>query len=229
MTDQNEERKQMKNEQKIEETIGYLDMQSELKRLRKYEELVQFLFSDDLCPMAIHMEGEGYLMTPEEGFEIMQEYKQRGLERENAELKEALDLTIEDRDSYHEENAELRKNKDTDYNDRHEREITRLEWKNDKLCEQVADLECKNNALMAELIKEIDEGDDNKNRDTDYHDRLEREVTSLKREVILLETQNTKLTHDLNSAHRQIHDLRLDNEQLRQAIAVLNDEPTNSL
>ena len=31
------------------------------------------------------------------------------LERENAELKEALDLTIEDRDSYHEENAELRK------------------------------------------------------------------------------------------------------------------------
>ena len=53
-----------------------MDMQSELKRLRKYEELVQFLFSDDLCPMAIHMEGEGYLMTPEEGFQIMEEYKQ---------------------------------------------------------------------------------------------------------------------------------------------------------
>lgn len=69
----------------------------------------------------------------------------------------------------------------------------------------------------------------NKHKDTDYHDRLEREVTSLKREVILLETQNTKLTHDLNGCHRQIHDLRLDNEQLRQAIAVLNDEPTNSL
>lgn len=66
-------------------------------------------------------------------------------------------------------------------------------------------------------------------RDVDYHDRLEQEVTSLKREVILLETQNTKLTHDLNGCHRQIHDLRLDNEQLRQAIAVLNDEPTNSL
>ena len=120
-------------------------------------------------------------------------------------------------------------NKDTNYHDRHEREITRLEWKNDKLCEQVAHLECKNNALMAELIKEIDEGDDKKNKDTDYHDRLEQEVTSLKREVILLETQNTKLTHDLNSSHRQIHDLRAKNEQLRQAIAVLNDEPTNSL
>ena len=51
-------------------------MERELKRLRKYEELVQFLFSDDLCPMAIHMEGEGYLMTPEEGFQIMEEYKQ---------------------------------------------------------------------------------------------------------------------------------------------------------
>ncbi len=66
-------------------------------------------------------------------------------------------------------------------------------------------------------------------RDVDYHDRLEREVTSLKNEVVLLETQNTRLTYELQSAHRQIHDLRLDNEQLRQAIAVLNDEPTNSL
>ncbi len=65
-----------KRTQQIEETIGYLDMERELKRLRKYEELVQFLFSDDLCPMAILMEGEGYLMTPEEGFAIMEEYKQ---------------------------------------------------------------------------------------------------------------------------------------------------------
>ena len=64
-----------KRTQRVEETIGYLDMERELKRLRKYEELVQFLFSDDLCPMAIHMEGEGYLMTPEEGFQIMEEYK----------------------------------------------------------------------------------------------------------------------------------------------------------
>jgi predicted RNase H-like nuclease (RuvC/YqgF family) len=69
----------------------------------------------------------------------------------------------------------------------------------------------------------------NTKMDTDYHDRLEQEVTSLKREVILLETQNTKLTHELNGSHREIHDLRLDNQQLRQAIAVLNDEPTNSL
>ena len=50
-------------------------MERELKRLRKYEELVQFLFNDDLCPMAILMEGEGYLMSPEEGFAIMEEYK----------------------------------------------------------------------------------------------------------------------------------------------------------
>ena len=69
----------------------------------------------------------------------------------------------------------------------------------------------------------------NKHKDTDYHDRLEREVTSLKNEVVLLETQNARLTFELQSSHRQIHDLRLDNEQLRQAIAVLNDEPTNSL
>lgn len=66
-------------------------------------------------------------------------------------------------------------------------------------------------------------------RDVDYHDRLEREVTSLKREVILLETQNTKLTHELNGSRREIYELRLSNQQLRQAIAVLNDEPTNSL
>jgi len=51
-------------------------MERELHRLRKYEELVQFLFNDDLCPMAIYMDGEGYLMAPEEGFAIMEEYKQ---------------------------------------------------------------------------------------------------------------------------------------------------------
>ena len=67
------------------------------------------------------------------------------------------------------------------------------------------------------------------NKDTDYHNRLEQEVTSLKREVTLLETQNKKLTHELNGSRREAHDLRLDNQQLRQAIAVLNDEPTNSL
>lgn len=51
-------------------------MESELKRLRKYEELVQFLFNDDLNPMAIYMKGEGYLMDESEGFAIMGEYKQ---------------------------------------------------------------------------------------------------------------------------------------------------------
>ncbi len=64
-----------KKTQQIEETIGYLDMERELKRLRKYEELVQFLFNDDLNPMAIYMKGEGYLMDESEGFAIMEEYK----------------------------------------------------------------------------------------------------------------------------------------------------------
>jgi hypothetical protein len=50
-------------------------MERELKRLRKYEELVQFLFNDDLNPMAIYMKGEGYLMDESEGFAIMEEYK----------------------------------------------------------------------------------------------------------------------------------------------------------
>ena len=65
-----------KRTEQIEDTIGYLEMQSEIKRLRKYEELVKFLFNDDLNPMAIYMKGEGYLMDEEEGFAIMEEYKQ---------------------------------------------------------------------------------------------------------------------------------------------------------
>jgi hypothetical protein len=65
-----------KRTQQVEETIGYLDMERELNRLRKYEELVQFLFNDDLNPMAIYMKGEGYLMDESEGFAIMEEYKQ---------------------------------------------------------------------------------------------------------------------------------------------------------
>lgn len=65
-----------KKTQQVEETIAYLDMERELKRLRKYEELVQFLFNDDLNPMAIYMKGEGYLMDESEGFAIMEEYKQ---------------------------------------------------------------------------------------------------------------------------------------------------------
>lgn len=67
------------------------------------------------------------------------------------------------------------------------------------------------------------------NKETDYHNRLEQEVTSLKRDNVRLETSNTQLAYDLKRAHIEIHDLRLSNEQLRQAIAVLNDEPTNSL
>ena len=67
------------------------------------------------------------------------------------------------------------------------------------------------------------------NKDTDYHDRLEQEVTRLKRDIILLESKNTELDYALKRSHAEIAGLRLDNEQLRQAIAVLNDEPTNSL
>jgi chromosome segregation ATPase len=103
----------------------------------------------------------------------------------------------------------------------------------------------------------------NKYRNTDYHDRLEQEVTSLKRDNTRFQTKITQLEYDLKRAHIEIHELRLsneklreviterteiwldntyetrledkikslklDNEQLRQAIAVLNDEPTNSL
>ncbi len=97
----------------------------------------------------------------------------------------------------------------------------------------------------------------------DYDDRLEMEVSSLKRDNTRLQTKVTQLEYDLKRAHIEIHDLRLsneqlrkaiterdemlndntyetrledtikslkeNNEQLRQAIAVLNDEPTNSL
>ncbi len=66
-------------------------------------------------------------------------------------------------------------------------------------------------------------------RDTDYHNRLEQEVTRLKRDIIILETRNTNLMQDLKVLSQSYHRLHLDNEQLRQAIAVLNDEPTNSL
>jgi cell division protein FtsB len=66
-------------------------------------------------------------------------------------------------------------------------------------------------------------------KNTDYHNRLEQEVTSLKREVVTLGTLSTKLDYDLKRAHAEIAGLRFDNQQLRQAIAVLNDEPTNSL
>ena len=67
------------------------------------------------------------------------------------------------------------------------------------------------------------------NRETDYHNRLEQEITSLKREIVTLGTLSTQLDYDLKRAHAEIAGLRLSNEQLRQAIAVLNDEPTNSL
>jgi hypothetical protein len=89
-----------------------------------------------------------------------------------------------------------------------------------------------------------------KYRDTEYHDRLEQEVTSLRRDLVEAEHRVTKLEFDLKQSrykevarsleNRVLQDeidhikrIKLDvmetNTQLRQAIAVLNDEPTNSL
>jgi cell division protein FtsB len=74
------------------------------------------------------------------------------------------------------------------------------------------------------------------NRDTDYHNRLEQEVTQLRQENANWQIMNLtfgaekdRLEMNLHISHAEIARLRLDNEQLRQAIAVLNDEPTNSL
>jgi uncharacterized coiled-coil DUF342 family protein len=67
------------------------------------------------------------------------------------------------------------------------------------------------------------------NKDTDYHNRLEQEVTQLRQENANWKQMNTVLDAMLKAAHAEIAQIRLDNEQLRQAIAVLNDEPTNSL
>ena len=73
----------------------------------------------------------------------------------------------------------------------------------------------------------------NTKMDTDYHNRLEQEITQLRQENANLKRMNTVLDLNLKTSHAEIAQLvaqlRLDNEQLRQAIAVLNDEPTNSL
>lgn len=66
----------MKNKQETEETIGYLDMERELKRLRKYEELVEFLFECDEINLMIKM--YEYIMDAEEAFNLMHEYKRTG-------------------------------------------------------------------------------------------------------------------------------------------------------
>ena len=66
-------------------------------------------------------------------------------------------------------------------------------------------------------------------RNTDYHDRLEQEVTRLKRDIILLETQVTSLQSKLKVSEKENDLLTLDIQQMHQAIACLNDEPTNSL
>lgn len=67
------------------------------------------------------------------------------------------------------------------------------------------------------------------NRDTDYHNRLEQEVTRLKQEILLLGNKVTELQFSLKVSERENDCLTKDIQQLQQAIAVLNDEPTNSL
>ena len=67
------------------------------------------------------------------------------------------------------------------------------------------------------------------NINDNYDDRLEQEVTRLKRDIIQLETQVTLLQSKLKVSERENDLLTLDIQQLHQAIAVLNDEPTNSL
>ncbi|MHC4648330.1 MAG: hypothetical protein ACYTBJ_22965 [Planctomycetota bacterium] len=67
------------------------------------------------------------------------------------------------------------------------------------------------------------------NINDNYNDRLEQEVTRLKRDIIQLETQLAVLHAKLKVSERENDLLTLDIQQLYQTIAVLNDEPTNSL
>ena len=65
-----------KRTEQIDESIGYLDMERELKRLRKYEELVEFLFECDDINLMIKM--YEYIMDAEEAFNLMHEYNRTG-------------------------------------------------------------------------------------------------------------------------------------------------------
>lgn len=65
-----------KKTEQITESIGYLDMERELKRLRLYEELVEFLFECDEINLMIK-ETE-YIMDAEEAFNLMHEYNRTG-------------------------------------------------------------------------------------------------------------------------------------------------------
>jgi len=65
-----------KKTEQITESIGYLDMERELKRLRRYEELVEFLFECDEINLMIKM--SEYIMDAEEAFNLMDEYNRTG-------------------------------------------------------------------------------------------------------------------------------------------------------
>lgn len=65
-----------KKTEQITESIGYLDMERELKRLRRYEELVEFLFE---CPeINLMIKETEYIMDAEEAFNLMHEYNRTG-------------------------------------------------------------------------------------------------------------------------------------------------------
>ena len=66
-----------KRTEQIEETISYDRLvQSELKRLKKYEELVQFLFE---CPeVNLMIKETEYIMDALEAFHLMDEYNRTG-------------------------------------------------------------------------------------------------------------------------------------------------------
>jgi len=66
-----------KRTEQIEETISYDRLvQSELKRLKKYEELTKFLFE---CPeVNLMIQETEYIMDAEEAFHLMDEYNRTG-------------------------------------------------------------------------------------------------------------------------------------------------------
>jgi hypothetical protein len=66
-----------KRTEQIEETISYDRLvQSELKRLKKYEELTKFLFE---CPeVNLMIQETEYIMDAEEAFNLMDEYNRTG-------------------------------------------------------------------------------------------------------------------------------------------------------
>lgn len=60
------------------------------------------------------------------------------------------------------------------------------------------------------------------NRNTDYHDRLEQEVTSLRRDLILAESETTQAKYDLRQANHKCMALALENDRLTDQLDHVN-------